>query len=420
MKSQMILSMETIVGRDQKDREIYGSRGVVLIGKSLVGEGEDAHLTTDVFLDVARPHVMTICGKRGEGKSHSLGTIAEGLQLLPEDIRNKLCTIIIDTQGIFWTMKTPNEKDIMLLREWNQSPKGFHAEVYVPEGQTKAFAAAGVDYDGSFSFSPSELTEEDWLSVFELEATEPLGTLLQLALGRMSRGYAIADIIAQVDAEEGFENEKKTLKGMLRNAAGWGIFGPSKMPPLLVAGKLSVMDFSLTPQNVRALMLAVIGRKIFSERTASRRKEELTEMEFLGEARVPMPWILVDEAHNFVSSDETTPSSEMLSKIVKEGRQPGISMVFATQRPMKLHPDVLSQCDIIISHRLTAEEDVNSLKAIMQTYMLFDIAKYINELPKLKGVAIILDDNSERIYKIRMKPRQSWHAGSSATALPGR
>jgi hypothetical protein len=68
---------------------------------------------------------------------------------------------------------------------------------------------------------------------------------------------------------------------------------------------------------------------------------------------------------------------------------------------------------MIISHRLTAKPDIDSLKAIMQTYMLYDISKYIDELPKLKGTAIILDDNSERIYKIRMRPRQSWHAGAS-------
>ena len=72
---------------------------------------------------------------------------------------------------------------------------------------------------------------------------------------------------------------------------------------------------------------------------------------------------------------------------------------------------------MIISHRLTAKNDVEALKAIMQTYLLYDISKYINELPKLKGVAIILDDNSERLYKIRMRPRQSWHAGSSPVAV---
>jgi hypothetical protein len=72
---------------------------------------------------------------------------------------------------------------------------------------------------------------------------------------------------------------------------------------------------------------------------------------------------------------------------------------------------------MIISHRLTTKADIEALKAIMQTYMLYDISKYINELPKLKGTAIILDDNSERLYKIRVRPRQSWHAGASPVAI---
>ena len=72
---------------------------------------------------------------------------------------------------------------------------------------------------------------------------------------------------------------------------------------------------------------------------------------------------------------------------------------------------------MIISHRLTAKADIEALKSIMQTYMLYDISKYISELPKLKGTAIILDDNSERLYKIRIRPRQSWHAGASPVAI---
>jgi DNA segregation ATPase FtsK/SpoIIIE-like protein len=108
---------------------------------------------------------------------------------------------------------------------------------------------------------------------------------------------------------------------------------------------------------------------------------------------------------------------DVLLRIVKEGRQPGITLVLATQRPEKLHPDSLAQTDMLISHRLTAKPDIDALKRIMQTYMLFPIEKYMNELPKLKGVAIILDDNSERIYPIRMRPRQSWHAGASPAAI---
>jgi hypothetical protein len=130
-----------------------------------------------------------------------------------------------------------------------------------------------------------------------------------------------------------------------------------------------------------------------------------------------MVWILIDEAHNFIPDEGKPASLDILLKLVREGRQPGITLVLATQRPEKLHPDALAQTDLIISHRLTAKGDVDALRAIMQTYMLYDIAKYINELPKLKGVCIVLDDNSERLYTGRIRPRQSWHAGASPVAI---
>ena len=61
-----------VVGRDQSDMKTYGDTGTLFIGKHIVGKGEDAHLTTRVLLDAIRPHVITICGKRGSGKSFSL------------------------------------------------------------------------------------------------------------------------------------------------------------------------------------------------------------------------------------------------------------------------------------------------------------------------------------------------------------
>ena len=69
---------------------------------------------------------------------------------------------------------------------------------------------------------------------------------------------------------------------------------------------------------------------------------------------------------------------------------------------------------MVISHRLTSKNDLQSLQSVMQNYMMEDLAKSINSLPKWKGSAIILDDNSERIYQIQMRPRFSWHAGESA------
>jgi len=408
---------DVVVGRDEADLKKYGTEGTILLGKHLVGTGDETHLTTSVLLDVLRPHVITLCGKRGEGKSYSLGIIAEEFTKLPEKIRRNLCILIIDTQGIFWTMKTPNEKENHLLKEWGLKPRSFNVSVYIPVGQEKIFADAGVDYDSSFSLSPAELTEEDWTNVFNLSPYEAGGILLQRSIKNIEGNYDIDDIIRNIRKLSGFEKEKLSLENRFEAAKFWGIFGKSNMPKILEPGKISILDLSLTPQNVRALLLSIIARKIFKERTKARRKEELTEMELSSGHRVPMPWILIDEAHNFVPAEGSSPSMETMNRIAKEGRQPGISLVLATQRPEKLHPDVLAQSDLLLSHRLTAKQDVDSLKTIMQTYMLFDINKYINELPKLKGTAIILDDNSERIYKVRMRPRQSWHAGASPVAI---
>ncbi len=54
---------------------------------------------------------------------------------------------------------------------------------------------------------------------------------------------------------------------------------------------------------------------------------------------------------------------------------------------------------------------------MMQTYLVGDIQKYLNDLPDLKGSAVILDDNSERMYPIRVRPKFTWHGGEAPTVL---
>ena len=91
-------------------------------------------------------------------------------------------------------------------------------------------------------------------------------------------------------------------------------------------------------------------------------------------------------------------------------------MVLATQQPGEIHKDVMTQSDIIISHRVTARKDITSLNDIMQTYLLSNIQKYLSNLPSSKGSAIILDDNSERIYPMKVRPRFTWHGGEAPSA----
>ncbi|MFH0836503.1 MAG: ATP-binding protein [Candidatus Aenigmatarchaeota archaeon] len=408
--------IQIIVGRDVEDTIKYGTKGTINIGKHIVGTGEDAHFTTPVLMDILRPHLMILCGKRGSGKSYSIGVFVEEMMKLPDEFRKSLCSVIIDTQGIFWTMKQANEKDIISLNKWGMKSIGFPIAVYVPEGQKIIFEKAGVDFDGIFSVAAHEITGDDWLAVFQLSQNESLGIFLQKIINDMKGEFTIDDIIKQIESEKGFESEKMALVNRFSVAKNWGIFGESKMPKLLEPGKASVIDVSLTSQNVRSLLISLISKKIFSERTIARRKEELAETEGYSIKRTPMCWIMIDEAHNFISSDQKNASQDILLRIVKEGRQPGIGLLLATQRPEKLHPDALAQSDLLVSHMLTSKADIDSLRAVMQTYMLFDITKYLIDLPKMKGVAIVMDDNSERIYSVYIRPRQSWHAGSSPVA----
>jgi len=413
--------------KKRKKGNTTGRRGIEYLDENLfctrikkISKVDGINEVYDLSVPTTHSFIANNIISHNTGKSYTMGVIAEEILKLHEEVRRNLCALIVDTQGIYWTMKSADEKDIISLKDWNLDPTGFSVFVCVPEGQSQTFSNAGVDFDDTFSVSPVDLSIEDWISVFSLDPNEPLGILLQRTISKIMKykmSYDIDNIINEIEKEQGFESEKLALINRFEAAKTWGIFGEARMPNILEPGKTTVLDISLTPQNVRCLLLGIISRKIFEERTKARRKEELAEIEGLFIKRTPMCWIFIDEAHNFLPEQGSTPATEPLLKIVKEGRQPGITLVFATQRPEKLHPDALAQCDMIISHRLTSKADIDALRNIMQTYMLYDIAKYLNELPKRSGVALILDDNSERLYTVYVRPRQSWHAGASPTAV---
>ena len=72
---------DIIIGRDEKDREKYGDKGVVYLGKHYIKMGRTNSLSNKVFLDVTKSHVVFVCGKRGGGKclvGDTLITIGDG------------------------------------------------------------------------------------------------------------------------------------------------------------------------------------------------------------------------------------------------------------------------------------------------------------------------------------------------------
>ena len=75
---------DIVVGRNIKDKEKFGSKGTIFLGKSFVKMGRTTSLSNNILLDVIRSHVIFVCGKRGGGKcltGDSLITLENGLEI---------------------------------------------------------------------------------------------------------------------------------------------------------------------------------------------------------------------------------------------------------------------------------------------------------------------------------------------------
>ena len=72
---------------------------------------------------------------------------------------------------------------------------------------------------------------------------------------------------------------------------------------------------------------------------------------------------------------------------------------------------------MFISHRMTARPDIEAVGALRPTYLHQDFDKYYGQLPRAKGYALILDDNTERLWMVKIRPRLTWDAGETATAF---
>jgi len=427
------MAYDIIIGRDEEDKKNFGKEGAIFFGKTYVQMGRVTSLANNVYLDVARNHVILICGKRSSGKSYSMGVMCESVLDFPENIKNNMSIIIFDTMGIFWTMKYPNERDEALLEEWGLQAKGFDIDLFVPKGYFQDYKDKGIPADYEFALQPKLLNAGDWCGVLGIDVNSDDGVLIARVLKRLTGDYSMIDILHEIEDDDKAEQRiKDKVQGLFIAANTWGLFDEDAVDLSKIAdrGRVNVIDLSAYSQvsgnwNIKSLVVGIVCNKLLAERILYRKKEEVESIEkgysiFKEEeykSELPLLWIFLDEAHQFLSKEKTTPATEALISLLKEGRQPGISLVLATQQPAKVHDDVLTQADIVLCHRVTAKQDVDALNAMMQSYMEKGLTQAINDLPKEKGAAVILDDISERVYPLKVRPKFSWHGGEAPSAV---
>lgn len=434
------MAYEIILGRAEEERKKFGTMGTIVLGKHYVQMGQTTALAQPVYLDLNKAHVVFVCGKRGSGKSYTLGVIAEGIAKMPEELRNRLSVIMLDTMGIYWTMKYPNRKDEHLLKEWELEGKGIPVKIFTPTGFFDKFKEEGIPTDAPFAIQPAELAPEDWNLTFDLAANDPIAVFIErlILTLKKERGtdYDIKDIIEAIQSDETVEKHVKNAAiNRFKSVERWGVFSKEATPlkDIVKGGQITILDLSayaMMPNGwkIKHLVIGIVAEKLFIERMAVRKNEEFQsihsamhylltqeeeEEEKLRGREMPMVWIMIDEAHEFLPAQGKTAATDALITLLREGRQPGVALVLATQQPGKIHTDAMTQSDIVLAHRLTAKIDTDALSSIIQSYLRISLDKELALLPRVAGACISVDDVNERMWPMQIRPRFSWHGGGA-------
>ncbi|WP_109830332.1 ATP-binding protein [Reichenbachiella versicolor] len=145
---------------------------------------------------------------------------------------------------------------------------------------------------------------------------------------------------------------------------------------------IKVIDFSEVPTDVLPIMIGLVARILYN-------------IQFWTEKTERHPLALVcDEAHLYLpKKGESNPNEkralENFEKIAKEGRKYGVSLLVVSQRPSDVSETILSQCNNIMSLRLSNKQDQSTVKSFMSD----NLTVFADILPTLDvGETIVLGD----------------------------
>jgi hypothetical protein len=432
------LSVGVVLGRSESFHRKYHSAGLGCIG-GVSETSDDALLSLmgmPVTLDLMSPHVMFVAGKRGSGKSYTLGIIAEELALAMERQEIEVAAVVVDTVDVFRQMVEPNTDQADLLKKWGLSDRGFPVSVYIPRRTYIGLPDEVKKKARLFplSIGPRELTVSDWGYVLEKGGTlsTAMENLISEVLDSIRRGYtlesgdkvrlkrdfSIKDMIKCIEENPAIDELYKPATKMamiqrLKRADRLGVFHPggTSAQDLAVAGQITVIDVAplgSDAEAVLAILTNMLCRQVLTYRMA------WTDEGTSAREELPPTWLIIDEAHTLVPRSGETPAKDAIIGYAKLGRRFGCSLVLCTQQPSAVSDDAISQADLILSHSLSHDNDIRALQQRAPAVMpdQFRDKVFISSLPR--GVALAFDQATEnkRGFIMQVRPRLSQHGGT--------
>ncbi len=342
--------MSFVLGRRSED----GGGPAGVLGHFLARDGSRG---ARVRVDLDGPHAALVVGKRGAGKSYTVGVLAEALA----DAAG-VAPVVVDPMGVFAGLADCGTRAV-------EEPA----------------VAAGT------------LSPAAWCDLLSLSPEGAVGGLVWEAA---TAADTLAGMRETVDAVAAPAGDRRAAANHLRLAASWGVFDPEGLDAGGLARPagtvLDVSGLAAAPTNAVARAAADALYRARVDGTLGR-----------------LPWLLVDEAHALFSGV----AGPGLERLLTRGRAPGVSLVAATQRPSALPGAAVSQADLLVAHHLTAGADIDALRRTRPTY-LTDLG---DRLPEGTGEALVVDEATETAHTVTVRRRRTPHGGDSpsASALAG-
>src|SRR5436190_4459174 len=309
-------------------------RGATLaLGEAALAPGVRAELSAAGF----GRHTF-LCGQSGSGKSYAMGLILEQL-LLETDIP----IVVLD----------PNS-DATRLRELADGADAALAERWRDIAPRIAVRGAGREGDERLRLRFFDLVpalQQAVVGLNPLRDREEFDALRRVIDAERAGGSV--DELAALLREQG-DPEFAALALRVRNLGvmDWAAWSQDSDDPGLL-GQLDGDDWrclvvdlgSIALPAERAMVAGAVLSKLWARRAQRR------------------PVLLgIDEARNVCPPDPadelTAFAAEQAVRIAGEGRKFGVYLLVASQRPLKVHENVLSQCDNLFLMRMNSAGDL--------------------------------------------------------------
>jgi uncharacterized protein len=301
------------------------------VGTLALADGVDAELDAGGF----DRHTF-LCGQSGSGKSYSLGLVLEQLLL-----RTGLRIVILDPNSDFARFReVRDDADPDAAARWRELAGAIAILSAQGEGDDRLKLRLGelpAAHQGAVLQLDPVADREEYAELQALIATERPGSVEELQGTDRPEARALAQRIANL------------------GTASLGIWarGPGR----------TVLD-ALADESIRCLVVDIGSLESRQEQTlvASAVLERLWSVR---KERSPV-LLVIDEAHNVCPAAPadtlTALSTETAVQIAGEGRKFGLHLLVATQRPEKVHENVLSQCDNLILMRMNSPADAEIVR----------------------------------------------------------